>query len=189
MPEFFFQTHHPHAVSTIDIGGLVVNTLSGGWHGTRLRRVGADPSHHDPGGVLIASGVVTTGLVPMSGLTEVFGVALAVEWAKTGEDAASACTLQISLDGGTTYLAWTGAAWEEQDIDETYNDLETVNDHLEALDLAHPVVLGFRVLLTAVNNDTPVLMGLTAYLEWRYDPQVDLREVLFARMSAARYPF
>jgi hypothetical protein len=192
--DFFFQTHHPLATSQVTIGGLEVEALSSGLvdqrlAGTWLRRVGADPSRYDPSGELVTTGVVTTGQVPMSGLREVFGVGVDAKWRKTGEDATSGCTIQVSLDGGDTFLAWTGAAWETQGDDEVYNELPELNDHLHQLELRNPRQLGFRVRLTAADDDTPVLAGVVAYLEWAYDPRVDLRELMHSVLTAARFPF
>lgn len=189
MPEFLFQLTELGTVSNVDIGGLSVRTIASGPRGSWLRRVGADPSRHDPAGILIESGVITTGQVPMSGLREVFGVSVLAVWGRRGGDATDGCALQVSLDGGVTFLAWTGAAWTAQAIDGTYNSVGVLNDHLSTLELLNPRQLGFRVRLAAEEDDTPVLRGVLTALEWALDPRVDMRQLIYDRLSTLRLPF
>ncbi len=136
MPEFSFGLGRGINPTTVDIGGLEVPTVYVGREGAWLHRPGADPERFDPRARVLASGTIETEHFAMSGLTEIFGVAVEAVW-PDGTDASAYCRLQVSLDNGETYLAWTGAAWEEQATDEVYNTLEDFNDHCDSLPLAN----------------------------------------------------
>lgn len=187
MSDFDFPLTRPAAISTTVIEGVTVPTLVGSDEYVHLRRVGPDPAKYDRHGLLIASGVATTEQVPMSGLTEVFGVECMATWSD-GSDAQDACALQVSVDNGATFLAWTGAAWVTQAVGGTYNDWQAANDHFAVLPLLNPRVLGFRVRLTAANNDSPRLVGLRTYLEWDYDGMIDVVQLVHDRLSLIRLP-
>ena len=173
VPEFRFSVTDFASVSTTTIAGQAVPTVFRGRDGVWLHRPGPDPLRFDRRARSLASGVVTTRATPMSGLSEVFGVAVSAEW-PGGTDAAAACGLQVSLNGGATFLAWTGAAWEAQAADGTFNSVGDFNDHCAALTPANPISLAFRVQLSASVGISPLLRHVAAYLEWTSDAAVDV---------------
>lgn len=151
-----------------------------------IRRVGGDPARYDRAGNVLASASFTTSHTSMSGLTEVFGLDVTAEW-PDGSSASAAVSVQVSVNG-EDFLAWTGAAWEAQEDDEVYNSLEVFNDHCHALQLTNPRSLGFRVKLTASGGLSPILKGVHAFVEWRYDPRMDIFEMLRDRLAQLRVP-
>lgn len=189
MPAFTLSASYPLAISTVEIGGVDVPSISAGARGSQLRRPGSDPFQHGREYSLVPHGVITLEPVAMSGLQELFGVDLDVTWSLADLDPKEACGLQVSVDNGETFLAWTGAAWEEQAENEIFNSLAVCNDHLSTLVLTNPRGISFRVKLIAVRDVSPIVRGVVAYVEWRYEPQIDFYEMISARMAAARFPY
>lgn len=190
MPEFSFGLGRGINPTTIDIGGLEVPTVYVGVQGAWLHRPGADPERFDPRARVLASGVIETEHFEMSGLIEVFGAAVEAVW-PDGTDASDYCQLQVSLDGGEAYLAWTGAAWEEQEVDEVFNTLEDFNDHCDSLPLTNPRYVGWRIKIlgSADLRQTPLVKRVVSYLEWDYDALIDLDRFVLARLQSVRFPF
>ena len=190
MPEFVFSACDAPLIGTTTIAGQVVPTMATGELGARVRRPGPDPARNGRHAPLLASGVITTRQFSMAKLTEIFGVEINAVWAERAgrPDAADSVAIQVSLDGGDTFLAWTGANWEVQSAVEVFNPVEVFCDHCATLPLTNPRHLGFRVRVSTVGNETPTLLGVTAFVEWAYDPMVDFDELLLGVLTLVRIP-
>lgn len=189
MPEFSFGLGRGRNPTTVDIAGIDVPTVYTGVEGAWLHRPGADPMRFDPRGRVLSSGVIETEHFAMSGLREVFGVDVEAVW-PNGTDASDHCQLQVSLDNGETFLAWTGAEWEEQTSDEDFNSIEDFNDHCEDLLIQNPKYLGFRVKILGSDDltQTPKVRRVVSYLEWTYNALVDLDRFVLSRLQSIRFP-
>ena len=190
MPEFVFSLSDAPVVGTTTIAGQVVPTMATGEAGARVRRPGPNPARHDRHAPLLAAGVIETRQFPMSGLTEVFGVEVNAVWAERPDapDASDAIAIQVSLNNGATFLAWTGAAWVAQGAGGTFNTVTEFCDHCATLPLTNPRHLGFRLRVSTSEDQTPTLRGITAYVEWAYDPMVDFDQMLLGVVRAVRIP-
>lgn len=187
MPEFVFDCAYPQAVGTVEVAGLTVPSMAVVRGAAVVRRPGSDPSRDGREYPYLSSGTLTTGTVPMSALTGVFGVRVSATW-PSGLDAEDACTLQVSVDGGVTFLAWDGADWSEQAEDETYNSVATFCEHCPDLPLLNPRSLTFRVRVAATAQVSPRLTGVSAYVEWDYSPLLDVDQLLHDLMSKLTLP-
>jgi hypothetical protein len=188
MPEFIFPLAAGGVVEETSIEGVDVPTMHYGKDGAWLHRPGPDPVYYDRSGRLLSQGIIQTEHSQMNALVEVFGVGIEAIWPNR-TSAADNCSLQISLDNGDTFLAWTGAAWEAQDTDGTFNTVADFNDHCDELEFERPCYLGFRVRVTPSDDVSPLLVSVRAYVEWSYDPHIDMDEFLMERLQAARFPF
>ena len=191
MPEFVFSASDPASFSSVTIAGVSVPTMAAGEYGARVRRPGPDPTRNGRHSLILSAGALVTRQIPMAALREVFGLGINAVWAeRTGApDASDFVTVQVSLDGGDTFLAWTGAEWEVQAVDEVFNSVADFCDNCATLTFANPRHLGFRVRVETSENQTPTLRSISAFVEWIYDPLVDLDEVLLHRIQAIRLPF
>lgn len=170
-----------------NIGGLDVPTMVATSAGVRVRRPGPDPSREGTRERYLASGTVTTESVPMSGLVELFGVAVAAKL-PNGAEAGSACSLQVSVDGGATYLAWDGAGWSTQLEDEVFNSQEEFNEHSSTIPFVNPRSIGFRMRMTTDGRETATATHLSAYVEWSYTPMVDFYQFMSDVADRIRVP-
>lgn len=187
MPEFNYDVRMPKAIGITTVAGLDIPNMALGENGMVVRRPGADPTRDGRGCRPLPFGTLTTDCVPMSALTEVFGVAVDATWLDQ-TSAQSACALQVSVDGGTTYLAWDGADWSAQNDDETYNSVEVFNDHCSTIPLLNPRSLGFRLKATTTLQASPRVRGIKAYVEWDYAPMVDIDQFVLDLLKRVRYP-
>lgn len=164
-----------------------VATRQGAW----IRRVAGDPQRYARDGLLLEAAYFETPHIPMSGLTEIFGLDIKARFARNGIDAEANIQLQVSLDQGVTYLAWTGAAWVAQALTGAYNSRAEFDEHCAALQLLNPRQVGFRIkiLRDAATDSTPRLTGFRVYVEWRYDAHFDLMDTIRELfVSRARVP-
>ena len=186
MPQVLYLPGDYAVVSEETLRGYTVLTGVVTPRGAKVRRYGGDPRTYAVDGRLFDYAVFVTEQIPMSALVDVFGVVLRAEWEKTGRTAEAAVGLQVSVDGGTTYMAWTGAAWAAQGVGGTYNTRGVLVDNLATLTISNPRNLGFRVRLTTATDDTPVLRGLCAYVKWTYNFAEDLHETVADKLAALR---
>ena len=187
MPEFILDRTSISTVSTIPTGAGNVPSVAYDREGIRLRLIGVDPSRFNPRGTYEPTGWFQTQPIPMAALTEVFGIWVSATWSN-GTDASAACAFQISLDGGTTFLAWTGAAWVAQPADGVYTSIEDFNDNCETLPMLNPKSMAIRCQLSRGNLGTPRLQHISLYLEWTYNPSIDMYEYVNARLQEVRMP-
>jgi hypothetical protein len=187
MPEFILDRTSISTVSTISTGAGDVPSVAYDREGIRLRLIGVDPSRFNPRGTYEPTGWFQTQAIPMSALTEVFGIWVTATW-PNGTDASAACAFQISLDGGATFLAWTGAAWVAQPADGAYTTIENFNDNCETLPLLNPKSMALRCRLSRGNLGTPRVQHISLYLEWTYNPSIDMYEYINARLQEVRMP-
>ena len=151
-----------------------------------IRRVDPnEPDRYRHTGDVLASAYFETEPLRVSALTEVF----AVDWRLSDEDDVALVEVQVSLDDGVTYLAWTGAAWGVQAADGTYNSREIFNDNCATLPVVNPRCLAFRVQLTRRDDgDSPVLTGFDAFVEYDQNFHEDVYITLKAILEAATFP-
>ncbi|MDP3951605.1 hypothetical protein, partial [Microbacterium sp.] len=151
--------------------------------GVSIRRVGDEPAIYDPTADLLAVAYFETVHVPMAALTEVYGLRLVLGTLASGNEPEDFVGIQVSVDGGSTYLAWTGAAWVAQAFDGDYCSRAVFDENSATLPLENPRTLGFRFELTPDGDESPVLQDVVAYVEWDYDPHVDVHETVKALLD------
>jgi len=151
-----------------------------------IRRVDPnEPARYRATGAVLATAYFETEPLRVAALTEVF----AVDWRLSDQDDAGLVGVQVSLDDGTTYLAWTGAAWTAQAATGTYNSREIFNDYCAALPITNPRCLAFRLQLTRRDDgDSPVLTGFDAFVEYDQDFHEDVYYTVKAILEAATFP-
>ncbi len=150
------------------------------FEGAKIRTVGADGVTFSRSGTVLDSADFTTKVVPMSGLSEVFGVAVAAEF-PDGTTAADQVSLQVTVDG-TNYLWWDGNNWTQPGAND-FNTVAEINEKSSDLPLANPRKLGFKVRLTSLDNETPLLRGMAAFVEFEVLTYLDLFETLHDIMT------
>lgn len=158
-----------------------VATLKGAW----IRRVAGDPTQYSRTGTLLDEAIFETHHIQMDALTEVFGLGLRSTFVKSKRDASAFIGVQVSLDNGASFLAWVGGAWVAQDPDEEYTSRAVFDQNCATLPLVNPRNLGFRFRLRRdeAEDDTPVLQGVRAYVEWGYDPHYDVYSTILTKFK------
>lgn len=146
--------------------------------GAFLRRIGSDGTTFGFDGEPTAEAVFTTPIVFMDRLTEIFGVQVALFDRGTREALEGHLAIQVTLDGGVTYLAWTGAAWAAQAIGGLYTERDVFDENSATLPLpTQGAEVGFRVKLTA-GDDDPGVLNFWMYCEWDHRVLLDIYETL-----------
>ena len=180
MPPFEFRAHSFVAGESTVYGIAVPNGVATD-EGAAVRRYAGDPTRTARDGELFPFAIFTTEQIPMEALHEVFGLQVEARW-PDGRDASDSVTVQVSVDGGTVFLAYEGG-WAAQEEGDLYNSLPEFNEHCSALPLLNPCILGFRFKLTVANNQTPVVRVLRSFVEWRYNPYEDIYDTLAKRFE------
>jgi len=170
-------------------GGTPVITRDGAW----IRREDVDGNYSVDAVLPSGGSVFITSSIVMADLTEVFGLLVvgALKAAPATTDIEANVGIQISLNGGTTYLAWSGAAWADQAVGGAYNTQTVFAENCGTLNLSwnpsSPMAVRLRIRLTpTADDDTPMLARVLLYCEWaRYSPLVDLHRSLHAAFSTA----
>jgi hypothetical protein len=88
---------------------------------------------------------------------------------------------QISVDGGTSYLSWDGAAWTEDAL--RFSSPLTVEEFVSQLPVGGAPVLGLKMRLEAVGGETPIVQKIVLLYEMEdrttlYGFQEDLERTL-----------
>lgn len=174
MPAFMFDLDELET-TTIEVDGVVVPTgivnLGEAW----IRRYGGDPVRFSRSGTMFDEAVFVAPSVQMSALTEMFGLSVDARIAarRVGD---TLVQVQVSLDGGATYLAWGGGAWAEAAVDGVYNTVGEFNDHCGVFEIINPRQIGFRIKLLRdqATDETPVLRSFGTLVEWSYDHDVEI---------------
>lgn len=172
MPLMFFPPQEN--VSTTQVYG-VADVPKGvvAERAAKIRRYGGDPMRYARNGTLFDDAIFKTEAVPMSALTEVFG--LRAEGSFDGDEIPDVLLgVQVTLDGGSTYLVWDGAQWT--DAGGSFNTVPEFNENCAALSPQNPKSLGFKIKISSQDDKTPTLSGLGAYIEFDYDPYIDFQK-------------
>ena len=188
MPASRFEARHLNPIGEVVVGGGITPGLVER-NGARIKRidVNVDPALFVRGAPLLGEAEFTTHVVQMDSLTEIFGIS--VEGYYLGpEDSGlrrkidESVSVQISLDGGNTYLTYDNG-WVAGQAGGTFTSLEEFCERcgllVDLVDILNPKSLSFRVRLNTYTSPanviyTPVLSVLNCHVEWNSNPYFDL---------------
>lgn len=137
--------------------------------GLTLRKLAIDGTRYDPGGKYQETTIQLENWVA-EGLTELFGfeVDQGVEPVIAGQPPASAAYLgfQCSIDGGASYLVWSGSAWVPAVgvYASIFNDVATVDQRIPLLPFGFPRQVRLRVRMTPGANGIQRPLLRTTYI-------------------------
>ena len=132
----------------------------------RIKRVAAGDLYFTRGAPYLSSAEFETQSAPMSALKEIFGLTvggyyLGTNGKKLLRDITPSVSVQVSVDGGTTYRRWDGAAWAADAAGGNFSSVEVFNEQCDQFvvgqNLLNPKSLGFRVKLSTYTHTNNVV--------------------------------
>jgi hypothetical protein len=158
------------------------------YNSARIKRVRDGELIFSRGAPVLASAEFETQVVPMGSLTELFGLTVGGYYQgplgqRLDQDISASVSLQISVNGGTSYLYWDDAAWSAAVAGGNFTSVEVFNEQCDQFvnrqTLLNPKSVGFRIKLSKYTHTdfldyTPVLTLLVCHVEWTSDPYLDL---------------
>lgn len=185
MPATRFDPMHMTAIGEVAVGSGVPPGVTEN-NSARIKRMNAWQTNFARNAPILATAEFQTRIVAMDSLNEIFGASVSGYYLGPRDTILKrpireSVSVQISVNGGATYLRWNGA-WVAAGVDE-YTSLEEFNERCSQFvnfqNLVNPKSLSFRIRLSRYTHTdgvqyTPVLTALHCHVEWESNPYLDL---------------